>query len=135
MKTLLWLDDIRDPFDKDFSAYVALYNPFLNRPHRIRWVKNYAEFTQAIVTDNLPDAISFDHDLAPEHYEDNYDDGGYIEKTGLDCVKFLCNILDYNNKEHGRDYKLPLCVYHTANPVGKVNMETYIENAKKHLNL
>ena len=43
-KTLLWLDDIRNPFDKDFTPYVALYNPFLNKPHTIEWVKDYDEF-------------------------------------------------------------------------------------------
>lgn len=135
MKTLLWLDDIRNPFDKDFTPYVALYNPFLNEPHQIRWAKNYAEFTQAIVIGGLPDAISFDHDLATEHYDESNNPNDYKEETGLDCVKFLCDILDYNNKNHGGNYKLPICIFHTANLAGKVNMETYINNAKKHLNL
>lgn len=141
MKTLLWLDDIRNPFDKDFTPYVALYNPFLNQPHEITWVKNYEEFNDYIKFYGIPDAISFDHDLAPEHYtpqeywndfeksKEYQDNKKYTEKTGLDCVKLLvgyCKII----KE-----KLPICVYHTANPVGKENMESYINNAKKHLKL
>ncbi len=128
MKTLLWLDDIRDPFDKDFSSYVALYNPFLNQAHKIIWVKDYDEFVGYLIN-KMPDAVSFDHDLADEHYnlDNNYED--YKEKTGLDCVKFLVDLCE------GTKLKLPLCIYHTANPVGKINMETYIENAKKHLNL
>lgn len=135
MKTLLWLDDIRDPFDKDFTPYVALYNPFLNEPHKVEWVKNYAKFTEYIVLYGIPDAISFDHDLADEHYQMDTNPEDYKEETGMDCVKFLCNIIDYNNTNYSTNYKLPICIFHTANPAGKANMQTYIENAKKHLNL
>lgn len=141
MKTLLWLDDIRDPFDKDFTHYVALHNPFLNQSHQIVWVKDYDEFREYIEFRGLPDAISFDHDLAPEHYtpEEYWNDFDkskkyqeaqvYNEKTGYDCVKWLATYCFHEEKS------LPLCVYHTANPVGKENMMAYIENAKKHLKL
>lgn len=140
MKTLLWLDDIRDPFDKDFTPYVALYNPFLNQPHEIIWVKNYDEFLEYLLSESLPDAISFDHDLADEHIQYYFDNGGhknppnpmeanFKEKTGYDCVKFLVDLCT------DTEQKLPICIYHTANSAGKVNMETYINNAKKHLGL
>lgn len=129
MKTLLWLDDARDPFDKDFTPFVALYNPFLNEPHKIVWVKNYEEFTTYLATHELPDAISFDHDLADEHYDPTIKPEDYKEKTGMDCVKWLVIVV------HGEKLKLPICIYHTANPAGKINMESYINNAKKHLNL
>ena len=141
MKTLLWLDDIRNPFDKDFTPYVALYNPFLNQPHEIAWVKNYQEFAEYLKWYGLPDAVSFDHDLAPEHYtpeeywgnysasKDYQESQNYVEPTGYDCAKLLVSYCQSTGN------KIPLCVYHTANPVGKVNMKAYIENAKKHLNL
>lgn len=129
MKTLLWLDDIRDPFNKDFTSYVALYNPFLNQPHKIVWVKDYMNFIVYLLYQDLPDAISFDHDLAAEHYDENISTRDYKEKTGFDCVVALVNFCE----EEG--LKLPLCIFHTANAVGKVNMESYIENAKKHLGL
>lgn len=140
MKTLLWLDDVRDPFDKDFTPYVALYNPFLNEPHKIVWVKNYNEFEDYLASEELPDAISFDHDLALEHIQYYFDNGGhdnppdpmkanFKEETGMDCVKLLVGFCKLSNK------KLPICVFHTANPIGKINMETYINNAKKHLGL
>lgn len=128
MKTLLWLDDIRNPFDKDFTPYVALYNPFLNEPHKIIWVKNYEEFVSYLVN-AMPDAISFDHDLDAEHYDESVNPEDYTEKTGMDCVKFLVELCEKTEQ------KLPICIYHTANPIGKINMETYIENAKKHLEL
>ena len=128
MKTLLWLDDVRDPFDKDFTPYVALYNPFLNQPHKIIWVKNYEEFLDVIFNE-MPDAISFDHDLADEHYNWSINPEDYKERTGMDCVSTL---VIYCIE---RELKLPLCIYHTANPAGKINMETYINNAKKHLGL
>ena len=128
-KTLLWLDDIRNPFDKDFTSYVALYNPFLNQPHEITWVKNYEEFNDYIEFYGLPDAVSFDYDLADEHYSPLVNTKDYKEKTGLDCVKLMVGYCKILKK------KLPICIFHTANPVGKVNMETYIENAKKHLEL
>lgn len=129
MKTLLWLDDVRDPFDKDFTPYVALYNPFLNQPHEIIWVKNYDEFLEYLLSESLPDAISFDHDLADEHYNGDIKTEDYKEKTGMNCVKLLVGFCKLSNK------KLPICVFHTANPIGKINMETYINNAKKHLEL
>ena len=129
MKTLLWLDDVRDPFDKDFTPYVALYNPFLNQEHKIVWVKNYTEFSVYLVTDGAPDAISFDHDLALEHYDEDIKPEDYVERTGMDCVKFLVTYCETYEE------KLPICIYHTANPAGKINMETYINNAKKHLGL
>jgi len=142
MKTLLWLDDIRNPFDKDFTPYVALYNPFLNQPHEIIWVKDYNEFVSYLQhAPKMPNAISFDHDLAPEHYTpqeywDKFDESKayqeklkYTEKTGFDCAKFLVGFCELVKS------KLPICIYHTANPVGKENMETYINNAKKHLGL
>lgn len=128
MKTLLWLDDIRDPFDKDFTPYVALYNPFLNEPHKIIWVKDYDEFVGYLIN-KMPDAISFDHDLDTEHYDPSIKSEDYRERTGMDCVKFLIDLCAETK------LKLPLCIYHTANPAGKENMQGYIENAKKHLNL
>ncbi len=126
MKTLLWLDDIRNPFDKDFTSYVALYNPFLNEPHKIVWVTNYESFTRWIGDNGLPDAISFDHDLDTEHYDQNISPKIYKKKTGYDCVKWL---VEYCRKTIKH---LPICIYHTMNPAGKVNMSTYIKSSKEH---
>lgn len=111
MKTLLWLDDIRNP--NDTPKYVP-------NAHEIIWVKSYYEFIDWIEQrNNVPDIISFDHDLA--------DVNSSVEKTGYDCLKWLINYCYDNN------FNLPEIFFHTDNTVGKTNMETYLNNAKKHL--
>ena len=50
----------------------------------------------------------------------------YTEKTGYECVKWMCNYCIDNNK------KLPECLYHTQNNIGYENMSKYIENFKKY---
>ena len=125
VKTLLWLDDYRNPFDEsNWLVFSPIPHPFTTI-----WVTNYNEFVSWITTNGLPDAICFDHDLSdfqifasccpelmkdvpwPEH-----------EKTGMDCVKWL---VDYC-----MDNQLPLPLYNfqTANPVGKENMKSYLDN-------
>lgn len=78
----------------------------------------------------LPDFISFDHDLADEHYEDILDFGianyeSYTEKTGYECAKWL---VDYCI-----DHKIPLPEYavHSDNPVGSANIISYLKSAEK----
>ena len=99
-------------------------------------VRNYDEFVNFIRKNGLPNIISFDHDLADEHYSSdmhastevynkNYET--FQEKTGMDCAKWL---VDYC-LENG--LQLPDYVVHSANPVGKKNIESYLLNAKKHL--
>lgn len=87
----------------------------------------------------MPLLISFDHDLADEHYTpqeywDDYDKSkayqesqSYKEKTGLDCAKFLVEFVESNNKV------LPQFLSHSANPVGRDNILNYLQNAQKHL--
>ena len=91
-------------------------------------VRNYDEFINYILKNGLPSVISFDHDLADEHYVpseywDNYDlskefqeSQSYREKTGNDCAKWLLEYC-YEN-----DLKLPQCMVHSANPVGADNI-------------
>ncbi len=64
----------------------------------------------------LPEYVSFDHDLA-----DISD--SHKEKTGYDCVKWL---VDYciDNKI----IKFPNYQVHSANPIGKKNITSYVEN-------
>ena len=135
----LFLDDIRIPKDA-----IGLVPSNLNQ---IYWendwsiVRNYFEFCNYIQKFGLPDFISFDHDLADDHYNDlfsdenwskddndivlKYDD--YVEKTGYECAKWLVDWCLENQKQ------LPRCIVHSANPVGKKNIETYLNNATKHL--
>ena len=135
----LFLDDIRIPKDA-----IGLVPSNLNQFYfENDWVivRSFWEFCNYIQKFGLPDFISFDHDLADEHYNDlfsdknwsiadsdivlKYDD--YSEKTGYECAKWLVDWCLENSK------KIPEFVVHSANPVGKKNIESYLNNADKHL--
>lgn len=60
MKKLLWLDDYRNPFDTKTDWMI--FSP-IGRDVEIHWVKNYQEFVDWIIENDLPDGICFDHDL------------------------------------------------------------------------
>jgi hypothetical protein len=117
MKTLLWLDDVRDPFEyldaEDGPIGWLVFSP-LSHPFKTIWVKSYDEFTQWIEANGLPDGICFDHDISSE------------EKTGYDAAKWLCNYCDDKN------LSLPLWNIQSANPVGKENIKSYLTNYAKH---
>jgi hypothetical protein len=72
----------------------------------------------AVATRGMPSYISFDHDL------------GHDQPTGHDIAK---HIVDWDmNDEH---YSLPdnFDFYvHSQNPVGKANIEAYLNNYLKH---
>lgn len=94
-------------------------------------VKSYNEFIKLIEEKGLPDFISFDHDLADEHYKDliscggtlNY--GSYKEKTGYEAAKWLVEYC-LNHKE-----SLPKWQVHSMNPIGKQNIISLFESYKK----
>ena len=103
MKKLLWLDDIRNPID-----YVN------DTDFEVIWVKSYNEFINYLnLPIQFPDMISFDHDLGED-------------KTGYDCAKYLVDMC-MNMK-----LKLPDFKVHSANPVGKENIECLLNNYKKY---
>jgi hypothetical protein len=91
-------------------------------------VKNYDEFTKWITLNGLPEMVSFDHDLADEHYSPAMcgDAADYPtefeEKTGLDCAKWL---VDYciDNK-----LNFPCFEVHSMNPVGSDRIRNYIQD-------
>jgi len=135
----LFLDDIREP--RDACYYVSNPGEYWNREWTV--VRSYDEFVNFIQEKGLPETISFDHDLADEHYQDLFEDknwkkedsgvelsyDSYTEKTGLECAKWLVDFCIENGKQ------LPTCWVHSANPVGKKNIQAYLENAAKHMNL
>lgn len=125
----LFLDDERYPKD-----VVWLELPM------VAWtiVRNYKQFVETIQRDGLPQTVSFDHDLADEHYQEyhvahdekmlskgtfRYDK--MKEKTGYHCAQWLA--------QYCVDKNLPIPVYycHTMNPIGKQNMVSVLESAKK----
>lgn len=108
----IYIDDIRNPT----NSYPTTKN--------LDWVvvRSYAEFVSVIEKNGLPYLVSFDHDLATEHYSKDTDPKNYTEKTGMDCVKFLVNYCIENKKS------LPAYEVHSMNPVGKSNMVSYLES-------
>lgn len=134
MKTLLWLDDIRNPFE---DCWVVSYSPI---PHEelnhVEWVKSYGEFVEYIKQNGLPTAICFDHDLGMDVAIKAREKGmskrksrllKQEEKTGLDCAKWLVEYC-IDNKQ-----SLPLYNIQSANPVGKENIDSLLKNYLKHV--
>lgn len=124
-KPNLFLDDIRFPHEVTWGNLNGIYQ-------NLEWdiVRNYDEFVSYIQENGVPDGyISFDHDLAQIHYSKPVDFSDIsitkesdiwfvhiIEKTGLDCAKFFVEYCLYH------DIKLPKCLVHSMNPVGRENI-------------
>ncbi|MBU3659592.1 MAG: hypothetical protein FGM14_06975 [Flavobacteriales bacterium] len=82
-------------------------------------VRTYNEFKAWIQTHGLPELISFDHDLGlPQNPNQE-------EQNGMTCARWLVN--------YCMDQYLPLPSYfvHSQNPVGKSNIEGFLEGFKK----
>lgn len=123
MEVLLWLDDNRNPFLNKENK-VPLNDK--GNPYVIHWVRNYEEFKEWVDANEIPYAVSFDHDLADEHYTPEYfwndyesskkfqdwKKETYTEHTGEECAKFLIGYCESNNKV------MPKIFIHSANPVG-----------------
>lgn len=118
MKKLLWLDDIRNPFEvnSDGIKHWLVFSP-LEQPYEVYWVKSYSEFISWITANGLPHGICFDHDLG--------EIVGGIEKTGHDCAKWLVEFCLDN------ECALPIWNVQSANPVGKENINGVLEGYKR----
>lgn len=130
------------------SKYYHLFLDDLRMPKDVKWielplvawviVRNYQQFVETIQRDGLPQSIAFDHDLADEHYQEyevahdkkmvtfgtiRYDK--LVEKTGYHCAQWLA--------QYCVDNKLPIPPYylHTLNGVGRQNMFSVLESARK----
>lgn len=108
----LYLDDVRTPLGKDWAV-----------------VRNYQEFVDYITTHDMPDFISFDHDLAPEHYHNDMYKGQSVynklystfkEKTGLACAEYIGKVLS------GSGEKVPQFNVHSQNPAGTLNIKDHL---------
>lgn len=78
-------------------------------------VRTPSEFKQTIEKMGIPCLISLDHDLG-------------VEESGYDCLKWLVD----KCIEHDINPAKVDIHAHTANPVGRVNIEKYVESWKKH---
>jgi len=105
----LFLDDVRDA------------NKFLQDIRVWETARDYNQFVRLILKKGLPQFISFDHDLAWEHYG-NPNVSQYTEKTGYDCAKWL---VEFCMKT---EQPLPDFQVHSMNPVGKINIQSLLTN-------
>ena len=122
----LFLDDFRHPYDAFLMNHNTVYS-------QCDWVivRDYKHFIKYIKKNGLPEMVSFDHDLADVHYNyGNIPYEEYTEKTGFHCAKWLINYCIDNNKE------LPKTILiHSANPVGKQNIQSLFDSYIKSLDL
>ena len=124
-KMRLYLDDVRTPKDPN--------NEWVQGIPQWEVVRNYDEFVAHIRLNGLEnyEVISLDHDLGDsamnEYYNNvhpNYtlDYNNIVEKTGLDCAKWLVA------ESMTTGIPLPQIYTHSANPIGSANIMGYINN-------
>lgn len=106
----LYLDDIRHPTKSGYnnSDWIVCRND-----------KTFKDMFTSF--DSVITHISFDHDIS------SYDDNG-DEVTGYDCLKWLCDYILDNDVDIS-ELKL---LFHTANPIGRVNMMCYWDNFREN---
>jgi len=119
----LFLDDFRSLSDAHSYTY---YPPYATKDWVI--VRSYDEFVKYIEEHGVPEMVSFDHDLADEHYnfqsDIQYDD--YQEKTGFHCARWLIYYCLDNDK------KLPpVIMIHSMNKVGAENIKSLFDTFNK----
>ena len=120
MKTILWLDDIKNPFIEGMDWWFTIqylkeeYLEIDDEECEVHWVKTQSEFENYIKENGLPDLISFDNDL------------GIGNGEGYDCAKWLVEYC-MNNNVH-----LPEWYVHSANPVAQENINQLLLNFTKN---
>jgi len=124
MNYRLFLDDVRYPENVHW----------IEGPYDSEWtiVRNYNEFVKMIETCGMPEMISFDHDLAEEHYNpETWEDSSakYKEKTGNDCAKWLV--------EHciEKNLNMPEYLIHSMNPIGRKRISDTIDDLIRYRTL
>ena len=115
-RTLLWLDDYRNPFDEETDWLV--FSPVPLKDLYVVWIRTYYAFVDHIKDDGVPYAVCLDHDLGD-------DSGGY---TGKDAANFLVEWC----VDHGEP--IPYFNSQSSNPAGRENIMKYIQQAKETLN-
>lgn len=129
------------------SYHLFLDDDHSRIPHKLAWidlppvewtiVRNYNDFVATISKRGMPTTVSFDHDLADEHYVEYtlaHDKSSpsfgtiryerFKEKTGYHAAKWLANYCVDNNTP------LPLYYIHTLNPIGRQNIFSAMESAR-----
>lgn len=125
----LFLDDYRMPKDAFAYTHIPIY---LN----VEWivVRNYNAFISLIEGKGIPEIISFDHDLANEHYDPELHGSEtynqlydlFDEKTGYHCAQWLINYCIDNQKDIPAEVMI-----HSMNPAGSMNIKSLFDTYHK----
>lgn len=107
MRTLLWVDDARNPMEDDWMNFSPI-----GRNCKVIWAQSYQEAIDFLEKE-WPDAICLDHDLGEE-------------KSGYDIAKYIVDRCIDEGK------KLPEFASQSANPVGRENIIALLSNYKRH---
>ena len=110
----IFLDDERYPED---VTWMQLPN--------VEWciVRTALDFKDLVLEYGIKNIgyISFDHDIndwsGPEDRR---------EVTGYDLLRWMCDLVT--------TYEIPKCIFHTQNPIGRNNMESYYNNYLNFIN-
>ena len=118
----LFLDDERYP---EQVTWVQLPTNFRNH---YKIVRSYDEFVRCIERRGLPEFVTFDHDLAMEHYREGFAGAApkyeeYKEKTGYHCAEWLVHYCVMN------DLQIPPFQVHSMSPVGRDNIRRVLDAA------
>ena len=120
----LFLDDFRNVSDAHNYLPIQEYATE-------EWVvvRNYNEFVNHVLNNGIPKTVSFDHDLADIHYEQQsnieYQDDAE-EKTGYHCARWLIN--------YCLDLNIPIpekIIIHSMNRVGAQNIKSLFDTYYK----
>jgi len=114
----IFLDDIRVPTD------VTWVNIPVDQHYSV--VRSYKEFVDLITLRGVPKYVCYDHDLAMAMYIIDEIPYSYDEKTGYDCAKWLVNYCMERGIKH------PPYIVHSMNPIGKLNIESYINSYNRN---
>lgn len=134
MKKLIWLDDLRNPTEKDWVNWLIQYAP-IEHPFEVVWVKSYEQFIDWIKKNGLPAGICFDHDLGSDIAHEKVKKGMSKRqarkekkgtKSGMDVAKFLVEYCLDNNLQ------MPPYGIQSANPAGKENIDGLLKSFNKH---
>jgi hypothetical protein len=100
------------------------------KDHEWHIVRSHKEFTEFIVKHGVPDIVSFDHDLAPEHYseamynsQEEYNESiKGSDPTGYDSAMWMMELCF----KYG--LTLPKWEVHSMNPVGVSKIKSLLSN-------
>lgn len=97
---------------------VKLFIDDLRQPPDDSWTvtRSYRETIDYILVHGLPSTVSFDHDLG-------------LEETGYDIAKWIVEKVLDKEVDMPDDFAYNV---HSANPVGKKNIESLLDNFAKY---